>query len=127
MRKFPWPFVVAALSVAITVVRIADIGPPIAPLIALVFVLFCPGLPYVRMLDVREPLTEAVMSVALSISIEALVSVPLLVASAWTADRMLAMAIAIAMFGAIAEVRHIVKQELDEQAPVAVSVAAADG
>jgi hypothetical protein len=41
---------VAALSVAITVVRIAGVGPPIAPLVALWFVLFWPGLPYMRML-----------------------------------------------------------------------------
>ncbi len=98
-RDLVWPGIVTASTVAITVVVALGLGPPIAPITAFWFVFVCPGLPYVRLLDLREPLTEVLLAIALSLSIEAVVGLVLLWGSAWTPVLMLQIVIAITMLG----------------------------
>ncbi len=100
-RNLVWPGIVAASTVVMTVVVALGLGPPIAPIIAFWFVFVCPGLPYVRLLDLREPLTEVLLAIALSLSIEAVVSLILLRGSAWTSVRMLQIVIAITVLGVV--------------------------
>ena len=108
-HRFVWPIVVEVSAVLAAVVAAVDPGPPVAPAVALWFVLVCPGLPYVRLLDLGEPATEVLLAVALSISLQALVGLGLLWASAWTSVRVLGIAIVIALIGAFLETRHVLR------------------
>jgi len=90
-----------ASTVAITAVVVADLGPPLAPIVALWFVFVCPGLPYVRLLGLKEPLNEMLLAVALSLSIHAVVSLLLQRAAVWTSTRMLAVMVVITLLGVL--------------------------
>ncbi len=98
-RDLLWPGIVAASTVAMAVVAALGLGPPIAPLVAVWFVFVCPGLPYVRLLNLGEPLNELLLAVALSLSLESVVSLVLLWGSSWTPGRMLQVMIAITVLG----------------------------
>ncbi len=100
-RDLVWPGIVAASTVVMTVVVALGLGPPIAPVIAVWFVFVCPGLPYVRLLNLREPLSELLLAIALSLSIEAVVSLMLLWRSAWTSGRMLQIVVALTVLGVL--------------------------
>jgi len=100
-RDLLWPGIVAVSTVAMAVVAGLDLGPPIAPFIAGWFVLICPGMPYVRLLNLGDPLNELLLAVALSLSLESVVSLVLLWGSSWTPDRMLQIAIAITVLGVL--------------------------
>ncbi len=107
-RNLVWPGIVAASTVLMTVVVVLGLGPPIAPIIAFWFVFVCPGLPYVRLLALREPLTEVLLAIALSLSIEAVVSLVLLRGSTWTPARMLQIVIAITVLGVLLDAHRTV-------------------
>jgi len=100
-RDLMWPGIVAVSTAAIVVVTVLQIGPPLAPPVAFWFVFVCPGLPYVRLLDLRDPLNEFLLAIALSLSIESIVSLVLLWRSAWTSGRMLQVVIAITLLGVL--------------------------
>lgn len=100
-RDLVWPEVVTASTVMMALVVRLDLGPPLAPIIAVWFVFLCPGLPYVRLLDLREPLTEALLAIALSLSIEAIVGLVLLRTSTWTSVGMLQIVLAITGVGVL--------------------------
>ncbi len=107
-RDLVWPGVVAASTVAMTVVVTLDLGPPIAPIIALWFVGVCPGLPYIRLLGLREPLTVVLLAIALSLSLQAVVSLALLRGSTWTPVRMLQFVIAITVLGVFLDAQRAI-------------------
>ncbi len=100
-RDLLWPGIVAASTVAMAVVTALGLGPPIAPFVAGWFVFVCPGLPYVRLLNLGDPLNELLLAVALSLSLESVVSLVLLWGSSWTPVRMLQIVIAITVLGVL--------------------------
>ena len=117
-RDLLWPGIVMSSTVAMIVVTIIGLGPPIAPAVALWFVLVCPGLPYVRLLGLREPLNEFLLTIALSLSIEAVVSLLLVWSSAWSSGRMLQVIIGITMLGAMLDADRTVSGRATAVRPV---------
>jgi len=117
-RDLLWPGIVMSSTVAMIVVTIIGLGPPIAPAVALWFVFVCPGLPYVRLLELREPLNEFLLAIALSLSIEAVVSLLLLWSSAWSSGRMLQVIIGITMLGAMLDADRTVSGRATAVRPV---------
>lgn len=100
-RDLVWPEIVTASTVMMALVVRLGLGPPLAPIIAVWFVFVCPGLPYVRLLNLREPLTEALLAIALSLSIEAVVGLVLLRTATWTSVGMLQIVLAITVVGVL--------------------------
>jgi hypothetical protein len=88
IRVLRWPIVVGTSTLAVVVMVAAGLRFPLAPLLAAWFVFVCPGMPIVRLLRLGEPLSVWVFAIAVSLSIEAVVSVPLLMQSAWTVEGM---------------------------------------
>jgi uncharacterized membrane protein len=72
---------------------------PVRVVLALAFLLFCPGLALGELLDVREPVQRLALATAASLALETLVGVALLYAGAYSAE--LAFAIVLALSGAI--------------------------
>jgi len=110
-RDLAWPLVVAASTLAAVVVFTFGLGPPLGPIVALWFVFVCPGLPFVRLLELREPLTEMLLAVALSWSLIAVVGLGLVLAGAWSALLALQIVVGITILGVTLEsgrvmVRH---------------------
>ncbi len=95
-----WPGAVLASSATLMVAEGFDLGPPLAPILALWFLLVCPGVSYVRLLRLGEPLTEFLLTVAFSVSIGALASLALLAGQVWTPGRTLLVVVGIAVVGA---------------------------
>jgi len=100
MSRFAWPIVVVMSSVAALVVFVMGIGQPIAPIVALWFLGVCPGISYVRLLGLTDPLMEMVLAVALSMSIGAVLSVVLLFAGVWSTGLALVLTVWVAVIGA---------------------------
>ncbi len=80
----------------------------------------CPGLPYVRLLGLGEPLTEFLLAIALSISTEGVVSLVMLRGASWTAQRMLIVMIIITLVGVILDARRAISRQ---RAPLVSGVA----
>jgi hypothetical protein len=82
---------------------VAAVGPPLSVVATVWFLAVCPGVSLVRLLRIDDPLTTAVLTVSLSLSIDALVNLPLLWAGNWTPARAFAALFVISLTGAMVD------------------------
>jgi hypothetical protein len=100
-----WPSIVAlAAAAAVAIAVYGDLDSPLRPAIVLCFLLAAPGTPLVRLLRLRDPLTEAIIAVGLSLALAMLVSVALLFAGEPSEGVALAVLIGITLVGTAANV-----------------------
>jgi len=76
------PAVAVASALAATAVVFGDVETPLRPAVVLWFVVCCPGLPVVALLELGDPTAEALITVGLSLSLATLVSTVLVLAGA---------------------------------------------
>lgn len=74
------------------------------PLIALWFLMVCPGMSIVRIFDVQEPLLEWVLAVTLSISLAGIVSSVMIYTSTWSSGLGLGFLIIVTIAGAVIQI-----------------------
>ena len=73
-----WPVVIGISAVVAAIVVYADVDGPLRPAVVLWFLLVCPGMALVRLLRLRDPLTELAIAVALSMALETVLAGALL-------------------------------------------------
>jgi hypothetical protein len=95
-----WPVVVAASGLAIELVLAFDIHGPLRVVLALWFLMVCPGLPYVRMLRLTSRMVEWPLIVALSLALDTVVTTTLAYVRAWSAADSMLILIAVSVVGA---------------------------
>ena len=102
-RASLWPTVIAASALAALGVTYAGIGTPLRPLVALWFLAVCPGMALVRLLGLRDLLSELVLAIAVSLSLETIVASIMIYAGRWSPQLSLDVFVGIALVGAGAQ------------------------
>lgn len=94
-----WPIVVivsAALAEALTY---HDVATPLRSVITMWFLLVCPGMAFVPLLQLREFLYELVLTVALSLALALIVATAVLYAGFWSPQLILGILIGLSLVG----------------------------
>lgn len=99
-----WPLIIAVSSLGTAIVTFGDVESPVRPLIAFWFLLICPGMAIVPFLGIREGISQLTLAIALSLALDALVSISLLYAGLWSPDIMLAVLISVSLTGAALQI-----------------------
>ena len=102
-RLLAWPALLLLSTVAVSVVTYAGIWPSSRPYVALPFLVLCPGMAWARLLRVEPKLNTVVLAVALSLSLETIVSTALLYAHQPSVQANLGALIAITVCGLLAD------------------------
>lgn len=103
-RSWLWPTVIilSALVAGLTNFVLPDlIGRPI---IVMWFLFFCPGMMLIRFFQLKEPITEWTLAIALSLSIDAIVAGLLMYSGHWSPPMTLIIIIGICFIGEITRV-----------------------
>jgi hypothetical protein len=95
-----WPTVIAASALATLGVTYAGVGAPLRPLVALWFLAVCPGMALVRLLGLQDLLSEVVLAIAVSLSLETIVALIMIYTGAWSPQRSLDIIVGITLAGA---------------------------
>ncbi len=77
-------FLLIAATLAVTVTILAVPGGASRLWVVLVYVLVCPGLAYIRLLNISDPLAILMLGIGLSISMDILVSEALVLTHLWS-------------------------------------------
>lgn len=99
-----WPLVITVSLVATSLLAFTGSESPIRPVVVIWFMLLCPGMAYVRLLKLREPLTELTFGVALSIAINTIVAAMMLYAGVWSPSLSLVVVVIITGCGVVLQV-----------------------
>jgi uncharacterized membrane protein len=94
-----WPVLIILSALAISIMTFGDSQFVLRPVVALWFLVICPGKALVGVLRISEKLTELTLAVALSLVIDAVVSEALIYVGLWSPKSSLAVIVAITMSG----------------------------
>lgn len=99
--RYPWfwPFILWLSALSIGVVTIGDLAFPLRPLLALWFLLVCPGMAFVRLLRIKEGFGVWTLAIALSLAIDAIVAGAMLYTGVWSPTLGLLILVGITLVG----------------------------
>jgi hypothetical protein len=78
-----WPAVLIVSGAGVVLLAVGDVASPLRPLVALWFLLVCPGMAVVRRLGIREPVAQWTLAVAVSLALDTLVAGTMLYSGVW--------------------------------------------
>ena len=99
-RGWPWIIFVGAASTAL--LAVTDEAGPLRAFVTIGFLLICPGMALVRLIDLGDVLAETTLAIATSVALTGLVAGALLYLGLWSPAAGLAILIAIALGGLVA-------------------------
>ena len=96
-----WPIIIIISALAVGGVTFGDVTSPMRPLLALWFLVACPGMALVRLLQLGETFTELTLAIAVSLALDTIVAGTMLYIGAWSPRWSLLVLIGISLFGAV--------------------------
>ncbi len=90
-------------TVGIAILTFGDLEVWLRAPVGLFFLLLCPGMAIVRLLETRDPVAELTLAIALSIALDVIVAGGLLYAGAWSPNAALGILMAITVGGVLLE------------------------
>ena len=105
MIRWPgrWFVTLFAAEGIIAILFYAGVHSPVRVVGVLAFLLICPGMAWIRLLRLAEPLTEVMLAIALSVAIDVALPGVLVYAGGWSAGGALAAVFALTLAGAAVE------------------------
>ena len=82
------------------------VAAPLRPLLVFWFILVCPGMAWVRLLDIRDPLSEGLLAVTVSVTLTMLLGTVMVYTNAWNPVRGLALLVVFSVIGVLLGVRR---------------------
>ncbi len=102
-RRVAVPALIVAAALGSVALALLDTGGAVRHVLVLGFLLLGPGLALAGLLELRDPVAELTIAVALSIAIDGLVAGVGLYAHAWSPERTLVIVAAVAIAGSAAQ------------------------
>jgi len=102
-----WPMIIIVSSFGIGVSVWLNIESPLRAALAFWFLLVCPGMALVRLLQLRDLLIELTLAIALSIALSTLVSEAMLMTQRWSSKGALAVLVGVSLSGAALQIYRL--------------------
>ena len=111
-RSWGWIAVLTVSSLVVALGFAGDLGAAVRPLAVFWFFLVCPGMAFVRLLNLTGWLPELTLAVALSLALDTVVAEVMAVNGWWSLSAGLLALITLTLIGAALQVGQIVWQQL---------------
>jgi hypothetical protein len=99
-RRVPWAAIGAVAAVAATALALAGAPTAVRLPVVLVFLLLGPGMAFVPLLGLGDPVAELTIAVGISLAVDVAVALAMLYAGAWSPPATLVVVAALALCGA---------------------------
>lgn len=106
-----WPLIIIVSAAGAILAKLVGVGSPVQPAIAFWFLLFCPGMAFVRLLAIRDRLAELTLAVALSVTLDTLVSETMVLARVWSSIWALVIIAGFSIAGVLIQVRIAIDRD----------------
>jgi hypothetical protein len=98
-----WPVIITISAAVTQVLAYSDVTTLLRPAIVLWFLLICPGMAFIRLLQFKDWLQEAVLAMALSLALDLIVAASLLYAGFWSPEAVLNVLIVLSLVGVLCQ------------------------
>ena len=99
-----WPVVIVVAALASARLVEYDVAGPVRAVVTLGFLLICPGMAYIPLLRLQQPVYAVILAVALSLALDLLVATAVLYGGWWSPALILSILIVLSLIGALAQV-----------------------
>jgi uncharacterized membrane protein len=96
-----WTIVIALSTVLVVVFAQNDVASPLRPIAALWFLLICPGMAFIQLLNFNDHLYEIVLAIALSLALDLIIASIILYTQQWSPDLILLILVSLTSFGVL--------------------------
>jgi hypothetical protein len=101
--RAPWAVAVAVAAVAAPAAALAGAPAAVRIPVVLLFLLLGPGMAFVPLLDLGDPVAELTVAVGISVAVDLAVAMAMLYAGSWSPAATLVVLAALALSGAVAQ------------------------
>lgn len=120
LRRYCWPLVIAVSGIAVALTMFAGFGSPLRPIVVIWFLTVCPGMALVRMLPIKDGLTEFTLGIAVSLAMDALLAEVMVYTKLWSSAWALGILVGISYAGAASQVVRTRMAEHDRNGDIRV-------
>ena len=101
--SWKWPVIITISVAAVSVLVYEGGAMPLRPWVTLWFLLFCPGMAFIQLLQIRDALYEIVLAVALSLVLDLIVAAVVLYAGLWSPELILGILLGLSSAGVLCQ------------------------
>jgi uncharacterized membrane protein len=105
--SWTWPVIIIISAVSSGLLVFGDFLPSARYLLSFWFLLVCPGMAYVRLLHIRDSVTEWALAIALSLAIDTVVAMFMLYTGNWSPNGGLVALMAISIGGVALQLKDM--------------------
>jgi hypothetical protein len=117
-----WPAIILVSAAVTGYLAFAQVDSVLRPVVTLGFLLVCPGMTFVRLLRIRERMTELTLAITLSLALNTLLIVIMLYAGIWAPYTGLLIIICLSVGGVTLQMALAAFQKIDSQTFLACGV-----
>jgi uncharacterized membrane protein len=114
-RTYCWPLIIAISAIAAALTMFAGFSSPLRSIVVIWFLTVCPGMVLVRMLPIKDSLTEFTMGIAVSLAIDAIFAEAMVYTKHWSSTWSLGILVGVTCAGAISQIVRIWVAEQSSQ------------
>jgi uncharacterized membrane protein len=104
MKRLIWPMVIGISSILFILTIGLNVQSPLRGLLTFWFLLVCPGMAFIRLLNLKEAIFEWVLAVALSMALGMIFSEAAVLNQRWSPEAVSILLASLSLFGAILQV-----------------------
>ena len=108
-----WPLIISTSGIVLMVLVLSNVQSPARVVIAVGFLMVCPGMAFVRLLDIGQSLIEWTLAVGLSIALVTLVAGVMIYAGVYTVERTLLLMILVTTIGVVLQIIALIRDEVE--------------
>lgn len=112
-RSLWWP-VFIAISALLAVI-VTHTGGIFRPVVVFWFLLICPGMALVRLLHIRNMVTELTLAIAISIALGTIVAETMVLARIWSSQGGLLVLVSLSMSGAAYQIMEVTRKTAETE------------
>jgi uncharacterized membrane protein len=105
-QSLRWPIIITASAVGVAFGMAGDMPALLRSMLAFWFLLICPGMAFVPLLQFNEQLTKLTLAIALSIALDTIVAETMVLARVWSPEWGVVVLIMLCLSGAGLQARH---------------------
>jgi len=105
-----WSMTIMISAVAAELLAHNDSASPLRPLVTFCFLLICPGMAFIKLLNFHDRLHEIVLAVALSLAMDLIFATIFVYSGLWSPELILLSLIVLSLFGVLCQVVQWLRQ-----------------
>jgi hypothetical protein len=108
IRSLSWPVILIVSALFASLTLATNLAGFLQPWFIFWFLLVCPGMAFIRLFHIKDPLSEWVLAIALSLALDTILAEIMVLTRHWSPAGGLVLLISLSLAGALLQIKGII-------------------